>query len=348
MMLLIRALAKIDKRVFSTLLLTTLMGCSIEGESSRSTSGLAVVIILIMFLTSLAAGAIPLVGIRTRTNLLRWATSLAAGFLISSALLVALPEGFHLLTKDESETYISHANERSTHGENQNEVEVHEHNNKHSAHHSFRFDAYQTAGLALLMGFMLMLVIESLGFGHALHEEHHHEDSEDDHIHHPSSESSRGKGLATPIVIGLSIHALTDGLAVGAALTTNSISLTVPLMLGIVMHKMPAAFSLSAFSQHSHGNVRRTWKELILFSLATPVALFIAWRILGNLDSYWLGLAVLVSAGTLLYVATVDVLPNVIHGANRKMVFLQVAIGTAVILALLYVLESLGLGVHPH
>ena len=154
--------------------------------------------------------------------------------------------------------------------------------------------------------------------------------------------------MATRIVIGLSVHALTDGLAMGAALTTNSISLTVPLMLGIVMHKMPAAFSLSAFSLHSHGNVQRTWKELIVFSLATPVALFVTWRILGALERNWLGLAVLASAGTLLYVATVDVLPNVIHGANRKMVFLQVAIGTAAILALLFVFESIGLGTHSH
>ena len=348
MILLIRSLVKIDKRIYPTLLLITLMGCSIESESSRSTSGLAAVIMLIMFVASLVAGAIPLLGIRTQTNLLRWATSLAAGFLISSALLVALPEGFHLVSRNESETHVSHANESRTHGKNPSEVGAHEHNKRGAVHHSFGFGAYQTAGLALLTGFMLMLVIESLGFGHDLHEEHHHEDSGEDHIHHPSSESSRGKGLATPIVIGLSIHALTDGLAMGAALTANSISLTVPLMLGIVMHKMPAAFSLSAFSQHSHGNVRRTWKELIVFSLATPVALFVAWRILGALDSYWLGLAVLVSAGTLLYVATVDVLPNVIHGANRKMVFLQVAIGTIVILALLLILESLGLGTHLH
>ncbi|MDE0299743.1 MAG: ZIP family metal transporter [Candidatus Poribacteria bacterium] len=330
------------------LLLIVPMGCSIQSETTRSTSGLAILIMLIMFAASLAAGAIPLLGIRTRTNLLRWATSLAAGFLISSALLVALPEGFRLVTGDESSTHISHVNERNTQRNNHNEVDGHEHNHRLPVRHSFKFGAYQTAGLALLMGFMLMLVIESLGFGHDLHEEHHHEDAGADHIHHPSSASSRGKGLATPIVIGLSIHALTDGLAMGAALTTNSISLTVPLMLGIVMHKMPAAFSLSAFSQHSHGNVRRTWKELIVFSLATPVALFIAWRVLGALESYWLGLAILTSAGTLLYVATVDVLPNVIHGANRRMVFLQVAIGTAVILALSLLLESLGLGIHPH
>ena len=348
MILLPRAIMKIDKLVFYMLLLITLTGCGVESKSPPSTSGLAVVIMLTMFVASLVAGAIPLLGIRTHTNLLRWATSLAAGFLISSALLVALPEGFHLVSKDGTETHISHANESETHGNNQNDTEAHEDNGRHSFHRLFSFGAYQTAGLALLLGFLLMLAIESLGFGHALHEEHHHEDSGEDHIHHPSSGSSRGKGLATSIVVGLSIHAITDGLAVGAALTTNSISLTLPLMLGIVMHKMPAAFSLSAFSQHSHGNVRRTWKELTVFSLATPVALFIAWRILGGLEVYWLGLAVLASAGTLLYVATVDVLPNVIHGANRKMVFLQVAIGTTVILVLLLVLESLGLGAHPH
>jgi zinc transporter 9 len=228
------------------------------------------------------------------------------------------------------------------------EADFHEQSQEHLVDNAFGFGSHHAAGLALLLGFMLMLVVESLGFGHDLHEEHHHEDSGEDHIHHPSSTPSRGKGLATPIVIGLSIHALTDGLAVGAVLTTNSMSLTVPLMLGIVMHKMPAAFSLSAFSQHSHGNVQRTWKELVVFSLATPVALFIAWRVLGALERKWLGLAVLASAGTLLYVATVDVLPNVIHGANRKMVFLQVAIGTAVILALLFILDSLNLGTHPH
>ena len=319
-----------------------------QSESSPSTSGLAAVIMLIMFGASLVAGAIPLLGVRTHTKLLRWATSLAAGFLISSALLVALPEGLHLVSSGESETHVADTNESETLKKGQAEPEVHENKIKHHAHHTYGFGAYQTAGLALLLGFMLMLVVESMGFGHDLHEEHHHEDLEKDHIHHPVRDISQRKGLATPIVIGLSIHALTDGLAMGAALTTNSISLTVPLMLGIVMHKMPAAFSLSAFSQHSHGHVRRTWKALFVFSLATPVALLIAWRILGGLASYWLGLAVLVSAGTLLYVATVDVLPNVIHGANRKTVFLQVAIGTVVILALLFVLESLGLGVHPH
>ena len=338
----------IDKHVFYILLLITLTGCGVESKSLPSTSGLAIVIMLTMFAVSLVAGAIPLLGIRTRTNLLRWATSLAAGFLISSALLVALPEGFHLVSGNENKNHILHAEESATHGKNRNQVEAHKRNAKHPIHRSFGFNAYQTAGLALLAGFMLMLVVESMGFGHDLHEEHHHDDSREDHIHHPSSAPSRGKGLATRIAIGLSIHALTDGLAMGAALTTNSISLTVPLMLGIVMHKMPAAFSLSAFSQHSHGNVRRTWKELTVFSLATPVALFTTWRIMGALDRYWLGLAVLTSAGTLLYVATVDVLPNVIHGTNRKMVFLQVAIGTTAILLLLLALESLGLGAHPH
>ena len=348
MKILPRTLLKISRIVFSTLLIMTLMGCSVGSKPSDSEGGLAVVIMLTMFITSMAAGAIPLLGIRTHKNLLRWATSLAAGFLISSALLVALPEGFNMVSGVEKESRHAHAQLVGVVAVHEAEADFHEQSQEHLVDNAFGFGSHHAAGLALLLGFMMMLVVESLGFGHDLHEEHHHEDLGEDHIHHPSSTPSRGKGLATPIVIGLSIHALTDGLAVGAVLTTNSISLTVPLMLGIVMHKMPAAFSLSAFSQHSHGNVQRTWKELVVFSLATPVALFIAWRVLGALERKWLGLAVLASAGTLLYVATVDVLPNVIHGANRKMVFLQVAIGTAIILALLFVFESLNLGTHPH
>ena len=326
----------------------SLTGCTVEGKPPAPESNLAIVIMLTMFAASMAAGAIPLLGIRTHKNLLRWATGLAAGILISSALLVALPEGFNMVSGAESESRNPDVQSFRTDAEHKTDVHSHKRVHEHPVDNVIGLGIHHIAGLALLSGFMLMLVVESLGFGHDLHEEHHHEDSGEDHIHHPSSASSRGKGLATRIVIGLSIHALTDGLAVGAALTANSISLTVPLMLGIVMHKMPAAFSLSAFSQHSHGNVRRTWKELIVFSLATPVALLIAWRILGALERNWLGLAVLASAGTLLYVATVDVLPNVIHGANRKMVFLQVAIGTVVILALLFFLQSLGAGTHPH
>ena len=247
MKILPRTLLKISRIVFSTLLIMTLMGCSVGSKPSDSEGGLAVVIMLTMFITSMAAGAIPLLGIRTHKNLLRWATSLAAGFLISSALLVALPEGFNMVSGVEKESRHAHAQLVGVVAVHEAEADFHEQSQEHLVDNAFGFGSHHAAGLALLLGFMMMLVVESLGFGHDLHEEHHHEDLGEDHIHHPSSTPSRGKGLATPIVIGLSIHALTDGLAVGAVLTTNSISLTVPLMLGIVMHKMPAAFSLSAF-----------------------------------------------------------------------------------------------------
>ena len=322
-------LAQANGILFVSLLLVNLAGCD-AASNKPETVGLAIVIVLTMLVASLAAGAIPLLGIGARENLLRWATSLAAGFLISSALLVAMPEGFHMVSGAEEGSHVY-----------QSDQEQH-------AKGLFGFGPHQAAGIALLAGFMLMLVFESMGFGHDLHEEHHQEGSTKDHIHHPAAEALEGQGLATSIVIGLSIHALTDGFAIGAALATGSASLTTPLMLGIIMHKMPAAFSLSAFSQHSHGSVRRTWQELIIFSLATPLALLIAWQILGNLERYWLGLAVLASAGTFLYVATVDVLPNVIHGGNRKMVLLQVFIGTSVIFLLLFVLQSLGLATHLH
>jgi solute carrier family 39 (zinc transporter), member 9 len=326
-----------------------LTGCGEASNTPKTTTGFAIAVALITLVAALSAGAVPLSGMRNHENLLRWATGLAAGFMISSVLMVAIPEGFEMVFTA-NEGIHTHHNSEVLHDEAGYETEAHRDNPEPEKQLFFGGNLHQLAGFALLAGFMLMLVLESLGFGHDLHEEHHHhsEASDESHIHHPTVKPDARYGLAATIVIGLSVHALADGLAIGAALATGSISLTVPLMLGMVMHKMPAAFSLAAFSQHSHGNVRQTWRELIIFSLATPVALLVAFQILGDLETHWLGLTILVSAGTFLYVAAVDVLPNMIHDGTRKSVLLQVFIGTLVILVVLSGLEFFGLVSHVH
>ncbi len=324
-----------------------LTGCSTGCNSSHSETGVLVAILFAMFVTPLLAGAVPLLGIRTHKDFLRWATSVAAGFLIASALLVAVPEGFELVSGEKNARDTVHSHEKDVSQRRSEADVVHVLEDKaESGDKRVGIRFHLAPGLALLAGFMLMLIVESLGFGHDLHEEHHHEGAQGDHLHHPSAGTPEGRGLGSAIIIGLTIHAVTDGLAMGAALATGSVALTTPLMLGIIMHKMPAALSLSVFSQHSHGDMRRTWRELVFFSVATPLALLISWCMLGSLEEYWLGMAVLAAAGTFLYVATVDVLPNVIHGGNRKLVLIQVCIGTVVISSLLLLLESLGFSTH--
>ena len=97
-------------------------------------------------------------------------TGVASGLLLASEILIVLPEGFHL-SAGAVEGKEAFANEPLA------------------------------LGMAILGGFIFMLILEGLGVGHAVHEEHHgHEEGHGhEHIHHPTS------GPLLPI--GLSVHA---------------------------------------------------------------------------------------------------------------------------------------------
>lgn len=256
---------------------------------------------LATFLAALMAGALPFwFRPSAEQQLLRWMTGLAAGFLIASALVVALPEGYELV--------LSHP---------------------HGDHASEMLSPATLAGLAVLLGFLTMMGLETLGLGHDVHEEHH---DQADHVHHHPA--SGGGSLALILVVGLSFHAITDGLAIGTAAATGKLSLSLPLLLGVTMHKMPAAFSLAAFSLHERESRGRAMIDLLIFSSATPLALLTCSWLLVDVEAMWLGLMVLFSAGTFIYVATVDVLPNVHHSGTRRQALLQVLVGAAVIVVL--------------
>lgn len=259
---------------------------------------MATIMALATFLAALLAGALPFwFRPSAEQQLLRWMTGLAAGFLIASALVVALPEGFDLV--------LSHSAD---------------------SHDSWLPSPAASAGLAVLLGFLTMMALEALGLGHDVHEEHH---GQADHVHHQPA--SGGGSLALILVVGLSFHALTDGLAIGTAAATGKLSLSLPLLLGVTMHKMPAAFSLAAFSLHERESRGRAVVDLLIFSSATPLALLTCSWLLVDVAAAWLGLVVLFSAGTFLYVATVDVLPNVHHAGTRRQALLQVLLGASVI-----------------
>ena len=60
-----------------------------------------------------------------------------------------------------------------------------------------------------------------------------------------------------------------------------------------------------------------------------------------------IGLAMLFSAGTFLYVATVDTLPDIHNPETGKKAMINVLIGVAILVILLLIANSLDLG-HAH
>ena len=196
-------------------------------------------------------------------------------------------------------------------------------------------------GGAIMAGFLLMFILEGSGIGHAVHEEHH--DHEHGHGHGHVHHAAAG-GL---LVFGLTLHAATDGIAIGAASATGDFALSITVLLAVLIHKGPAAFSLGVFSMHEREERNDSIRDVAIFSLSTPVMIIIAGLALEGLETHLIGLAMLFSAGTFLYVATVDTLPDIHNPDTGKKAMINVLNGVVILVVLLLIANSLDLG-HAH
>ena len=197
-------------------------------------------------------------------------------------------------------------------------------------------------GAAILAGFIMMLILEGSGMGHAVHEEHHdhHDEHGHEHVHH-----SKAPWL---LVLGLSLHSAADGLAIGSAAAGSSEAVTALVAMAVLIHKVPAAFSLGVFSMHEREDRNDSIKDVALFALATPVMIMVSFYALEGLDEHFIALAMLFAAGTFLYVATVDTLPDIHNPETGREALKNVAIGVVLMILVLYGADAGGMIEHGH
>ena len=273
---------------------------------------------------ALIGGLFPIFSkIKENPETLRRITGISSGILLASALLVVVPEGFELATGEHEE----------------HEEEGHE---EEEAGHEEEELGNLLIGGAILAGFLMMLILEGSGIGHAIHEEHHdhHDEHGHEHVHH----------MTTPwlLVLGLSLHSAADGLAIGSAAAGTSEAVTALVAMAVLIHKVPAAFSLGVFSMHEREDRNDSIKDVVLFSLATPVMIMISFYALEGLDGHLIALAMLFAAGTFLYVATVDTLPDIHNPETGREALKNVLIGVVLMVLVLYGADAAGLIEHGH
>ena len=273
---------------------------------------------------ALIGGLFPIFSkIKENPETLRRITGISSGILLASALLVVVPEGFELAT-GEHEDHEEEGHEEEEAGHEEEEL------------------GNLLIGGAILAGFLMMLILEGSGIGHAIHEEHHdhHDEHGHEHVHH----------MTTPwlLVLGLSLHSAADGLAIGSAAAGTSEAVTALVAMAVLIHKVPAAFSLGVFSMHEREDRNDSIKDVVLFSLATPVMIMISFYALEGLDGHLIALAMLFAAGTFLYVATVDTLPDIHNPETGREALKNVLIGVVVMVLVLYGADAAGLIEHGH
>jgi len=170
----------------------------------------------------------------------------------------------------------------------------------------------EATGWPILTGFLLIFVMERFVFVHAC-EEHACD------IHQ----------MGLPAFLGISLHSLLDGIALGAGLFLPQLGPVV--LLAVIIHKMPDSMSISSILLAAGWNRSKiSWLNL-LFSLTTPAGALIAYFFFRSLSAENVAVAIGISAGTFLAIATADILPQVHRIEQRNpMTLVFLALGLMV------------------
>lgn len=154
------------------------------------------------------------------------------------------------------------------------------------------------------IGFVFVLVLERYVFGHTC------EEPPDcaEHIH--------GHALGFTAFIGLAVHTLFDGVALGSSVKEG---VGLMALIAIASHKVPSSLSLASILKAEGKSTGAILRYATLYGLMVPVgaALYFAFDAVVRFEAL-AARALAFSAGTFLYIAVSDLLPHVNrHGKDR-------------------------------
>jgi len=157
----------------------------------------------------------------------------------------------------------------------------------------------KSVGLYVLAGFLFLYFIEKFITVHIC-------EAFDCEIHH----------LGIAAFIGLAIHTLTNGVALGSGLMVPGLGFSV--FLAVTAHKCPEAFTLSSVLLHS-GTRKGTivLVQLMILSMI-PLGAILAYGLIGPQHRNLIGMSLAFSAGTFLHISLSDLLPEVHKHSHVK------------------------------
>lgn len=194
---------------------------------------------------------------------------------------------------------------------------------------------------------------------HHSNEIHHHHENEAGHEHH-HSHGTEPRAAAPAVagwmaVVGLTIHTFMNGVGLAGSvetdLTNASTFYGIPglaMFLAIFLHKPADALAISTVLTRKHVSRRKiTWVQLGYVAMI-PVGAFAFVLTSGALEESLkqklTGFALAFSAGTFIFIALSDLLPEVqFHRHDRVPLFLSLVFGV-VLMGFIAFLESLAQG----
>jgi len=131
-------------------------------------------------------------------------------------------------------------------------------------------------GLFVLAGFFLQQLLEyftsGVEHGHIHTHDHHH-----DHLHKHKHQSQSNRSISALVLLfALCIHAFLEGAMLAKPTSMNSIYNVNAILLGIALHRAPAAFALMTVLASQLRSRTKALPHLIGFSFAAPMGLLLS------------------------------------------------------------------------
>jgi zinc and cadmium transporter len=144
--------------------------------------------------------------------------------------------------------------------------------------------------------------------------------------------------------VGMSVHTVVDGFALGAANASAELGFLV--FIAILAHKIPSSFSLSSILRSEGASRRKALLMNAAFSLMVPVGagLYVILRETVPLAGFT-SFALAASAGTFLHLALSDILPDLHRRGGSK---LRLSGAMLFGLAVMWSLTLIGAEAHAH
>jgi zinc and cadmium transporter len=179
------------------------------------------------------------------------------------------------------------------------------------------------AGFYALLSFLAFYILEQNVVLHAGHEDP--ECSEE-------SESHRRHTLGAMSFLGIGFHSLLDGVIIGAGFADNAVT-GIIATVAVIMHEFPEGLSMMAILLHAGLTRTKALAYSVIVALATPVGAIASYGVLQGIKADMLGGLLGIAAGSFLYIAASDLIPETRRQSSPYNILLVVS-GMAALLVL--------------
>lgn len=132
--------------------------------------------------------------------------------------------------------------------------------------------------------------------------------------------------------IGLAVHSLLDGVAIAVGFEVSS-KIGLFTAIAVILHEFPEGLITTGILFHTGETRKKIWVYSAVVALATPFGAAAAMVFVKNLSPDILGVALSLTAGSFIYLAAADLIPE-IHKSNSKINSIVLLSGVFIILLL--------------